>query len=186
MRSETYQPFVSRALRPNVCALICAAMTQLGSMSALAEPSDSRLATVEQMTAAQNATLMYTIRAREADAKAQFEQKSGATQSDDSGIPVVTGIFGSHGVQYARILFPDGVTADAYPGRVVRGGYKVETVNLQKVELSKGGKRMELGASDNAPTAAKSASMQGVTGGMPMGGPMPMSGMPAPTAAMPR
>ncbi|RQR11275.1 type IV pilus biogenesis protein PilP [Burkholderia stagnalis] len=182
MRSETYQPFVSRTLSPNVVAVIGAAMMQFGSMSAHAEPSDSRLATVEQMTASQNATLMYTIRAREADAKAQFEQKSGgATQSDDSGIPVVTGIFGSHGVQYAKILFPDGVTADAYPGRVVRGGYKVETVSLEKVELSKRGKRMELGTSDSAPAPAKSASMQGSAGGLPMGGPMPMNGMPAPS-----
>ncbi|POZ80174.1 hypothetical protein C3743_40050 [Burkholderia contaminans] len=183
MRSETCQQFVSRTLSPNVYAVVCAAMMQFASMSVHAEPSDSRLATVEQMTASQNATLMYTIRAREADAKAQFEQKSGgATQSDDSGIPVVTGIFGSHGVQYAKILFPDGVSADAYPGRVVRGGYKVETVSLEKVELSKRGKRIELGTSDSAPAPAKSASMQGSAGGLPMGGPIPMNGMPPPTA----
>lgn len=168
----------SRSLKHACCMVsiaIAASIAAVTMNAARADEGEARLATVKQLTASQNATLMYVVRTKEAEARAQYEQRiGGAAQTDDSGVPVVTGIFGSNGKQYARILFPDGVTADAYEGRTVRGGYKVVTVNLEKVELSKGGKVIELGTSDSAPAAPRPSQTPTMAGNPQMGTPMAM------------
>lgn len=92
------------------------------------------------------------------------EMKGGATAAPTSSSskalrdaplpePVVRTIYGSGGRMTATFLFPGGVEADAGAGQDLPGGYRVESISMDKVMLSKDGRRFPVGFSSVAPSA---------------------------------
>lgn len=108
-----------------------------------------------------------------ASPQAYFSEPVRAAGGSEDSLPVVKLVYGSSGALRATLLYSNGFEVDAAGGQELPGGYKVVTVTLDSVVLSRSGKRFPLGFSSRTPQTQSTGSasrMQGLSG-LPMGQP---------------
>jgi len=111
------------------------------------------------------------------NAQVQLKTKGVTTAKiTESYAPTVKMVQGVGNSLFATFLYPGNMTMDARVGDVISGGYKVESISVNQVVLSKDGEKMRLGFSASPPTPlpsldAPSSSMppmsMGSMGGVP-------------------
>ncbi len=154
--------------------LLTMSLCTLCALSWLSQPVQAA-ATVGELTDVQAETVLAEAKARLAEAQAKLDgQVSTSVPTGLSALqlpprdvalpaPVVRTIYGSGGRMTASFLFPGGYEADAGTGQELPGGYRVESISLDKVLLSKEGKRFPVGFSNTAPSMpAQSQPMGGM------------------------
>lgn len=127
-------------------------------MAILSQPAFAK-GTVGELSDVQAQTILAEAKVRLAEAQSKL---LGAEPSSSAGnestlpprdislpAPVVRTIYGSGGRMTATFLFPGGYEADAGAGQDLPGGYRVEAISMDKVMLSKGGKRFPVGFSSS-------------------------------------
>lgn len=95
-------------------------------------------------------------------------------------LPVVKLVSGSSRALRATLLYSGGYEVDAQrSSQELPGGYRVESISLDSVVLSRAGKRYPLGFSSRAPSASFDSGRMPVSGlpgaGIPMGQPSPVT-----------
>jgi len=154
--------------RNDILTALCLCL--LGSLTPLSQPAHAT--TVGELTDVQAQAVLAEAKVRLAEAEGKLPQKPGTTVASSSTAahppkdvdlpaPVVRTIYGAGGRMTASFLFSGGVEADAGAGQDLPGGYHVESVSLDKVMLSKDGKRFPVGFSNVAPSAPTSMSQMG-------------------------
>lgn len=144
-------------------SLLSLSLCVLGSLIWLSQPVHA-VATVGELTDVQAETVLAEAKVRLAEAQAKLDGKvstsvptglSAVPPEDPEDValpaPVVRTIYGSGGRMTASFLFPGGYEADAGAGQELPGGYRVESISMDKVLLSKDGKRFPVGFSNTAP-----------------------------------
>jgi hypothetical protein len=120
------------------CALFCAA--------GLAQAEG----TVGDLSKIQSDTLLLKAKAERAVAQSELDARSSV--EGEGAAPVVKAVYGAGNQLYATFLYRSGVVMDAKPGDTILGGFKVVSVGVDKVELSKGRQRLAVGFAATAPT----------------------------------
>lgn len=88
-----------------------------------------------------------------ANAHGQLVEKGAvATRVEESYAPTVKMVQGVGNSLFATFLYPNNMTMDAKEGDLISGGYKVESISVNQVVLSKDGQRIRLGFSASPPT----------------------------------
>ncbi|VXC24364.1 Type IV pilus biogenesis protein PilP [Pseudomonas sp. 8Z] len=142
----------------------------LGCLTSLSQTAHAT--TVGELTDVQAQAVLAEARVRLAEAQAKLPPKPNTTAAStgtttqptkdvDLPAPVVRTIYGAGGRMTASFLFPGGVEADAGAGQDLPGGYHVESVSMDKVMLSKSGKRFPVGFSNVAPSASTTMTQMG-------------------------
>lgn len=104
---------------------------------------------VDELTRLNDETVLLKARTSKAEAQSALRKAAGDTSSDRENrvfAPVVSGVFGRGGRNFAQFRYPNGVQVDAYPGEMIDGGYRVESVNVECVAVRKHGKRWCMGS----------------------------------------
>lgn len=127
---------------------------------------------VGQLSQVQSETLLYEAQAERARAKRSIEKQGDSytppttTNTSASGVapvsmqtpdtlPVVKSVLGSHGSLRAVLLYSGGLEVEAtLGGGELPGGYTVSVLTLNRVELTRNGKRYPLGFSTQEPAGA--------------------------------
>ena len=126
-------------------------------------------ATVGDLSQIQGDTILIRAKASRAAAQQDLDAKArGGLPSyvgADSEAPVVKAVYGAGKQLYATFLYGSGVVMDAKAGDTILGGFKVVSVAVEKVELTKDGMKVQVGYSASAPTRAPAA--QGAQGVQP-------------------
>ncbi|MFC3941535.1 type IV pilus biogenesis protein PilP [Pseudomonas gingeri NCPPB 3146 = LMG 5327] len=178
------------------------AITCLSGMSQASEspPSASTSAgiTVGELSAVQSETFLYKAKADRARAIRSIDGDNPQTSAspatayqprpfapDQLGsgsgeqLPVVKLVSGSSRALRATLLYSGGYEVDAQrSGQELPDGYKVESISLDSVILSRAGKRYPLGFSSRAPSASVQDSARMPVPGLPgmlMGQPSPVT-----------
>ncbi|WP_256261164.1 type IV pilus biogenesis protein PilP [Pseudomonas gingeri] len=178
------------------------AITCLSGMSKASEspPSASTSAgiTVGELSAVQSETFLYKAKADRARAIRSIDGDNPQTSAspatayqprpfapDQLGsgsgeqLPVVKLVSGSSRALRATLLYSGGYEVDASGGQDLPGGYKLESISLDNVVLSRAGKRYPLGFSSRAPSASFDSGRMPVSGlpgtGIPMAQPSPVT-----------
>ncbi|WP_144241848.1 type IV pilus biogenesis protein PilP [Pseudomonas chlororaphis] len=142
--------------------LLTLSICVLSSVICLPESAQAA-STVGELTDVQAQAVLAEAKVRLAEAQAKLEGKEPvATTIGMSAMPpardisppepVVRAIYGSGGRITASFLFAGGYEADAGAGQDLPGGYRVESISMDKVILSKDGKRFPVGFSNTAPS----------------------------------
>ncbi|WP_256578148.1 type IV pilus biogenesis protein PilP [Pseudomonas sp. PIC25] len=147
-----------RSLNDTMRALSLCTLCGLGWLS---QPVQAA-ATVGELTDVQAETVLAEAKVRLAEAQAKLDGKTSISvplalgavppRNVELPAPVVRTLYGSGGRMTASFLFPGGYEADAGAGQELPGGYRVESISLDKVLLSKDGKRFPVGFSNTAPS----------------------------------
>ncbi|ANN80808.1 type IV pilus biogenesis protein PilP [Bordetella flabilis] len=96
------------------------------------------------------------------NAQAQLKSRGVTTAKiEESYAPTVKMVQGVGNSLYATFLYPGNMTMDAREGDVISGGYKVESISVNQVVLSKEGERIRLGFSASPPTPLPSLESSG-------------------------
>lgn len=112
-------------------------------------------ATVGDLSVINSETILLKAKVSRAAAQEELDAKSKvAVGNDDVDAPVVKSVYGAGGKLFATFLYGSGVAMDAKQGDTILGGLKVMLVSVDKVELSKGSKRLQVGFSGTAPTVS--------------------------------
>lgn len=118
-------------------------------------------ATVGDLSQIQGDTIIIRAKANRAAAQQDLDAKArGSLPSyvgGDSEAPVVKAVYGAGKQLYATFLYGSGVVMDAKAGDTILGGFKVISVAVEKVELSKDGTKVQVGYSASAPARAPAA-----------------------------
>lgn len=180
-------------------------------LAAETKPSNTDGITVGELSRVQSETILY--KAEGERAKALRELNNGGAQSVSAPqlgylpppmatqtgrlnagepadaveqLPVVKLIYGAGKALHATLLYPGGVEVDASPASTdLPGGYRVASLNLDSVVLSRGGKRYPLGFSNRAPSYPVATAATGRASVLPIAvtpmNPPPPASVPAPT-----
>jgi type IV pilus biogenesis protein PilP len=155
--------------------------------------SSTDVVTVGELSAVQSETALLKAKGerakaqREIDGEGQQQIQIQPYQSHSSiptpiggdseeSLPVVKLVYGSSGALRATLLFSSGFEVDAASGQDLPGGYKVGTIGLDSVVLTRSGKRFPLGFSGTAmpvKTGAFGRLPAPSMPGLPMGQPLP-------------
>lgn len=115
-------------------------------------------ATVGDLSKIQGETLILKAKANREAAQAELDARSraagGYTSSDDSNLPVVKSVYGVRNTLVATFIYSNGTTMEAKVGDTLNGGYKVTKIAVDKVELAKNKKVVQLGFSATPPVAS--------------------------------
>jgi len=126
-------------------------------------------ATVGDLSKIQGETLILKAKANREAAQAELDARSraagGYTASDESSLPVVKSVYGVRDTLVATFIYSNGTTMEAKVGDKLNGGYKVTKIAVDKVELMKNKKVIQLGFSATPPVSAPTAGSPGA--GMP-------------------
>lgn len=99
------------------------------------------------------------------NAQAQLKTKDATTAKiAQSYAPTVKMVQGVGNSLFATFLYPGNMTMDARVGDTISGGYKVESISVDQVVLSKNGERIRLGFSASPPTPLPSMDALGGEG----------------------
>lgn len=167
MQSKEHNRLLAElVLKPAVIpAALCLALGGLLAASAHAE------GTVGDLSHIQTETLLLKAKVNRATAQAELDSKSRTgSGSSDTEAPVVKNVYGVGGKMAATFLYASGITVEGKPGDTIVGGYKVVTVSIDKVELSKDKKVFPVGFSSTPPvqSAPAAPSMPGMAGYPPV------------------
>src|SRR5260363_233148 len=99
--------------------------------------------TVGDLSNIQSDTLLLKAKAERAAAQSELDARSSV--EGEGAAPVVKAVYGAGDQLYATFLYRSGVVMDAKPGDTILGGFKVMSVGVDKVELSKGRQRLTVG-----------------------------------------
>jgi type IV pilus biogenesis protein PilP len=186
----------------NEC-MFWALLLSLGGLPGLSQATEALPNTaginVGELSAVQSETFLYKAQGERAKAIRSIDRDSPQTtpantpvyqprplmsepipRSSDAGepLPVVKMVAGPSRALRAKLLYSGGYEVDAQVGDTdLPGGYKMASVSLDRVVVSRGGKFYALGFSNRAP----SVGFSGMTNPLPAGGiqAIPM-GQPAP------
>lgn len=115
-------------------------------------------ATVGDLSKIQGETLILKAKANREAAQADLDARSraagGYASSDDSNLPVVKSVYGVRNTLVATFIYSNGTTMEAKVGDTLNGGYKVTKIAVDKVELAKNKKVVQLGFSATPPVAS--------------------------------
>lgn len=107
--------------------------------------------TVGDLSRIQGETMIIKAKANREAAQAELNLRlrtSGAADSsDDRDMPVVKAVYGGGRERVATFLYSNGTTMEASVGDTINGGYKVVKISVDKVELQKGKKLIQVGFS---------------------------------------
>lgn len=122
--------------------------------------------TVGDLSRIQTETLLLKAKVNRATAQAELDSKShaGVITSGDLDAPVVKNVYGVGGKMAATFLFSTGITVEGKPGDTIVGGFKVVTVSIDKVELSKDKKIFPVGFSATPPVQSYPSNGTGMSG----------------------
>ena len=95
----------------------------------------------------------------------------GIKSPEDDGLPVVRGVWGANGKLTASLVWSSGARSEVQPGDDIPGGYRVVSISMRSVVISKGGASRHLVFSKDAP---RSSSTQGNSGNPMFSQPMPL------------
>lgn len=113
--------------------------------------------TVGDLSKIQGETLILKAKVSREAAQAELDSRSraagGYTPSDDTHLPVVKSVYGARNMLVATLIYPNGTTMEAKVGDTLNGGYKVSKIVVDRVELTKNKKVVQLGFSAMPPTA---------------------------------
>lgn len=143
----------------------CLRCLAIGLLAGLAWQMPSALAsTLGELSDTQSQTILTEARLRLAEAQAKLKALTGENVSSPSTpatvpmgdrhlpLPVVRAIYGVGGRMTASFLFPGGYEADGGAGQELPGGYRVDSVQLDRVMLSRDGQRFPVGFSHRVPS----------------------------------
>lgn len=146
----------------NFSAVLCGALVTLTSSIVVAAE-----ATVGDLTYVQSQLILKTAQVALATQEEALRKLNGGGAAagvvavpGDLNEPTVRSISGVNGKLFATFMYSTGAIADAAQGETLPGGYKVTFLSIDKVELQKNGKILQVGFSSRAPAAA------GNTGGV--------------------
>lgn len=135
-------------------------------------------ATVGDLSKIQGETLILKAKANREAAQADLDARSraagGYAVSDEANVPVVKSVYGVRDTLVATFIYSNGTTMEAKVGDTLNGGFKVTKIAVDRVELVKNKKVIQLGFSATPPAAAPVAAS---AGGVQMPG-MPQPYMP--------
>lgn len=168
MRNKLEGRYIGRRLliecyvKPMAVPVALLALT-VGCGVALAE------GTVGDLSRIQTETLLLKAKVSRASAQAELDAKSrgGPTGGSDTEAPVVKNVYGVGGKMAATFLYGSGVVVDGRAGDAIPGGFKVVSVSIDKIELSKGGKTFQIGFSATPPVQAAPTGTPGGPAGFP-------------------
>ena len=107
------------------------------------------------------------------NAQAQLKTKGVTTAKiAESYAPTVKMVQGVGDNVFATFLYPGNMVMDARVGDTISGGYKVESISVNQVMLSKDGERIRLGFSGSPPTPLPALDGQNSPAMPPMAGAM--------------
>lgn len=117
---------------------------------------------VGDVSEVQSETILLKAQVSRATAQAELDAKSrGAGVGAEAGAPVVKNVGGRDNKLYATFLYSSGAVMDGGEGDTILGGYKVALVSVNKVELVKDGKRLQVGFSATVPSASAQSLLPG-------------------------
>lgn len=178
----------------------CSASAPLlcGAAEATSQIQDGSGVSVGELSAVQSETFLYQAKAERAKAIRSIDGdatqnispaqpsyqpqpmpqgRSGPPQADV--LPVVKMISGSSRAMHATLLYSGGFEVETQVGSSdLPGGYRLESISLDSVVLTRGGKRYPLGFSNRAPSAGITANPPMTSTNspfMPVGQPAPIS-----------
>lgn len=113
--------------------------------------------TVGDLSKIQGETLILKAKANREAAQAELDARSraagGYTASDESSLPVVKSVYGVRDTLVATFIYSNGSTMEAKVGDKLNGGYKVTKIAVDKVELMKNKRVIQLGFSATPPVS---------------------------------
>lgn len=98
--------------------------------------------TVGDLSRIQSETIILKAQVARAAAQAELDSKrrGAGTPGDAIDVPVVGNVYGHGGKWIAEFLYSNGAKVDGAEGATIVGGFKVVSVQLDEVVLSRGGK----------------------------------------------
>lgn len=167
MRNEAMQlpehKYVTRKVRRAIARAVLIPLTWLIALSsALLFMMQSGAAhaedTVGNLSKIQSETMLLKAKRDKASVQAELDKSGAAGVAATGDEPVVRNVYGVGGQMAASFLYSSGVTVEGKVGDTIIGGYKVVTITIDKVELSKGGKVFPVGFSATPPVQSKPGS----------------------------
>lgn len=135
-------------------------------------------ATVGDLSKIQGDTLIIKAKVNRETAQAELDARiragGGGVPTDDV-VPVVKSVYGAGNALVANFLYPNGTTLEARVGDTLNGGYKVAKIGVDKVELVKNKRSIQIGFSATPPAAAVAPAV--TMPGAPMQMPQSLPGM---------
>ena len=155
MRNETTTESAKRQVKVMVLRATLAPLGMLLSATILLFLMQSRAAhaegTVGDLSTIQSETILLKAKVGKASAQAELDRSSGAASAAGGDEPVVRSVYGVGGQLVASFLYANGVSVERRVGDTLPGGFKVVTITIENVELSKGGKVFPVGFSATPP-----------------------------------
>lgn len=113
--------------------------------------------TVGDLSKIQGETLIIKAKANREAAQADLDARArvtgGYAMSDEVNVPVVKSVYGVRDTLVATFIYSNGTTMEAKVGDTLNGGFKVTKITVDRVELLKNKKVIQLGFSAMAPLA---------------------------------
>lgn len=120
--------------------------------------------TVGDLSRIQGETMIIKAKASreaaQADLDARLRAKGGYGASDDRDVPVVKAVYGGGRERVATFLYSNGTTMEGSVGDTINGGYKVVKIAVDKVELSKDKKVIQVGFSATPTVSSPTKQME--------------------------
>ena len=135
-------------------ALLLAPTPQAVSQVAL--PSEQEVlpaGTLAELADIQLRRLRYEALTGMNEAKLAYEKTSRVEDRSATGVPAVRSVQGVGRHLYAVLVYAGGAQATARPGEDVPGGYRVKSISVDRVVLTRNGQDLRLGFSAEAPQA---------------------------------
>lgn len=137
-----------------VMALLLAPMPQ--AVAQVARQTDQEAppaGTLAELADIQLRRLRYEALAGMNEAKLAYEKTSRVEDRSATGVPAVRSVQGVGSQLYAVLVYAGGAHATARPGEDVPGGYRVKSISVDRVVLTRNGQDLRLGFSAEAPQA---------------------------------
>jgi type IV pilus biogenesis protein PilP len=153
------------SMRNDIIQRLVAVLIAFGPALGMAEP------TVGDLSKIQGETLIIKAKANREAAQAELDARTRATGgysgSDESNVPVVKSVYGVRDTLVATFIYPNGTTMEAKVGDTLNGGFKVTKIAVDRVELMRNKKVIQVGFSATPPVATVPGPGPGLGPGMP-------------------
>jgi type IV pilus biogenesis protein PilP len=136
--------------------LMNAACFAVFALSGLAHGQDAPVENLGDLDVRQARMVMLNAAVAEAKAQAALDEARSKTNAGtlnaspaqtSQELPTVTDYYGGERADHASFVYPNGATDKGGAGDTIYGGFKIESVQLNHVRLSRGGHVYDLGNS---------------------------------------
>lgn len=135
---------------------LSAASVVMFALAGLAHGQDATVENLGDLDVRQARMVMLNAAVAEAKAQAQLDEARAKTNAGtlnatpaqtSQELPTVTDYYGGEKADHASFVYPNGATDKGGAGDTIYGGFKIESVQLNHVSLSRGGHIYDLGNS---------------------------------------